>query len=47
MIKKQAYKPPLEYLFLDEKRMPGLVIRIHKQIAKFELANTDLGFLTH
>jgi transposase len=47
VIKKQAYKPPRGYLFLVKRRKLGVVIRIPKQIAKFNLANTDLGFLTH
>jgi transposase len=37
------YNPPTQYLCLDEKRKQGLVKRIRKQIAKFELTNLDLG----
>jgi transposase len=34
--KATAYKPPTQYLFLDEKRKLGLVKRIRKQIDKFD-----------
>jgi len=34
---KVAYKPPTEYLFLDQKRKQKLVTRIKKQITKFDL----------
>lgn len=37
------YNPPQQYLFLDEKRKLGIVKRIRKQIAKFELTNAELG----
>ena len=33
------------YLFLDQKRKLGLVKRIKKQIAKFDLTNEELGFI--
>jgi len=46
VVKHVPYKPPTEYLFLDEKRKLGIVKRIKKQIAKFELTNTELGFTT-
>lgn len=42
--KNMPYKPNKEYLFLDEKRKLGIVNRIKKQIVKFELTNTQLGF---
>ncbi len=42
--KKQKYKPPTEYLFLDQKRKRGLVKRIKKQIDKFDLKPEDLDF---
>ncbi|WP_424001435.1 IS110 family transposase [Maribacter sp. IgM3_T14_3] len=35
--KKQAYQPPTDYLFLDQKRKMGLVKRIKKQINKFDI----------
>lgn len=44
--KKQAYKQPTEYLFLDQKRKMGLVKRIKKQINKFDIKPEDLDFST-
>lgn len=44
--KKQQYKPPTEYLMLDQKRKLGLVKRIKKQIHKFDLTTQDLGLQT-
>lgn len=41
--KKEPYKPPKEYLFLDQKRKLGIAKRMRKQIAKFGLTNEDLG----
>ncbi len=46
IVKKVLYQPPTQYLFLDEKRKLGMVKRIKKQIAKFELTNEELGFVT-
>ena len=46
IVKAKPYTPPTQYLFLDEKRKLGLVKRIQKQIAKFELTTQDLGFIT-
>ena len=43
--KKVAYKPPTEYLFLDQKRKMKLVARIKKSITKFELKPEDVGFV--
>jgi len=43
--KKTAYKPPTEYLFLDQKRKMKLVTRIKKTIAKFEIKAEDVGFV--
>ena len=45
IVKGQQYNPPTQYLFRDEKRKMGLVKRIKKQIAKFELTNDDLGIV--
>lgn len=46
MIKKKvAYKPPTEYLFLDQKRKMKLVARIKKSITKFEIKPEDVGFV--
>ena len=44
--KKQAYNPPTEYLFLDQKRKMGLVKRIKKQINKFDIKPEDLNITT-
>jgi transposase len=46
MIKnKMQYKPPTEYLFLDQKRKMKLITRIKKSITKFELKPEDVGFV--
>ncbi len=42
--KKIAYNPPIEYLFLDQKRKLKLVTKIKKSITKFDLKPKDLGF---
>lgn len=42
--KKIEYKPPTDYLFLDQKRKMKLVERIKKNITKFELKPEDVGF---
>lgn len=44
--KKNKYDPPKEYFILDQKRKLGLVSRINKSIAKFDLKPADLGFTT-
>lgn len=44
LVKGIPYKPPTEYLFLDQKRKMKLVSRIKKNIAKFELKPEDVGF---
>ena len=46
VVKRIPYKPPSDYLFLDEKRKLGLVKRIRKQIAKFDLTKEDFNFVT-
>ena len=46
IVKKQPYNPPVQYLFLDEKRKLGLIKRLRKQITKFEITGTDLGLST-
>ena len=43
--KKIPYKPPTEYLFLDQKRKMKLVARIKKTITKFEIKPEDVGFV--
>lgn len=45
IVKGMPYQPPTQYLFLDEKRKLGLVKRIKKQIAKFEITKEDLGIV--
>lgn len=47
IVKKLPYKPPTDYLFLDEKRKLKLVARVKKQIAKFDLTKEDFGFVTN
>ena len=42
--KKIPYSPPMEYLFLDQKRKLRLVTKIKKSITKFDLKPDDLGF---
>jgi transposase len=42
-----SYHNPHEYQFLDQKRKLGMVKRIQKQIAKFELKAEDFGFVTN
>ncbi len=46
VVKNLPYKPPTDYLFLDEKRKLKLVARVKKQIAKFDLTKEDFGFVT-
>ena len=47
VVKGIPYHNPTEYLFLDQKRKLGIVKRIQKQIAKFELKPEDLNFVTN
>ncbi|MEJ7626172.1 MAG: IS110 family transposase [Ferruginibacter sp.] len=42
--KRIAYNPPIEYLFLDQKRKLRLVQNIKRNIAKFEIKPEDVGF---
>ena len=44
--RKEAYKPPTEYLLLDEKRKLKLVKRIRNTITKFDIKAEDVGFVT-
>jgi hypothetical protein len=39
------YMPPKENLYLDQKRKLGLIRKIKKQIAKFDLKPEDIGFV--
>ena len=43
--KKLSYKPPTEYLFLDQKRKMTLVAQIKKSIPKFKLKTEGFGFV--
>lgn len=43
--KKVEYKPPTDYLFLDQKRKLKLVERIKKNITKFDIKPEDVGFV--
>jgi transposase len=42
--KKISYEPPTQYLFLDQKRKQKVMLRIKKNIVKFDLKPEDLGF---
>jgi len=43
VVKKMSFRPPTEYLFLDQKRKLAVLNRIKKQIDKFALTNEELG----
>ena len=45
--RKMAYKPPTEYLFLDQKRTLKIVKQVRKTITKFGLTKEDIGFTTN
>lgn len=46
MISKNiAYKPPTEYLFLDQKRKIRVIEKMKRNIAKLELKPEDVGFI--
>jgi len=45
IVKHIAYKPPTDYVFLDQKRKIAVLNRIKKQIDKFEIKPDDLGFV--
>jgi transposase len=42
--KKVPYKPPTDYLFLDQKRKLKVMQSIKKNIAKFDIKPEDVGF---
>ena len=42
--KRVPYKPPTDYLFLDQKRKLKVMQRIKKNIAKFDIKPEDVGF---
>lgn len=46
IVKRIEYNPPVQYLFLDQKRKMKLVQRIRKSITKFEIKPDELGFVT-
>jgi len=46
VVRGVQYINPVRYLFLDQKRKLGIVKRIQKQIAKFELTIDDLKIIT-
>ncbi len=46
IVKRVEYTPPVQYLFLDQKRKMKLVQRIRKSITKFEIKPDELGFVT-
>ena len=43
--KKIPYSPPIEYLFLDQKRKIRVIEKIKRNIAKLELKPADIGFV--
>jgi transposase len=45
-VKKIPYLPAKEYLFLDQKRQMKLVVKIRRQISKFDIKPEQLGFAT-
>jgi transposase len=47
LVKKMPYNPPVEYLFLDQKRKMKLISNIKRNIAKFALEPEDVGFVTN
>ena len=44
LAKNEQYKPPTEYLFLDQKRKRKMVSRIKAKIVKFDIKPEDVGF---
>jgi len=42
--KKAEYKPPTEYLFVDQKRKMKVMERMKKNITKFDFKPEDFGF---
>jgi transposase len=44
--KRIPYNPPIQYLFLDQKRKQRLVQNIKRNIAKFEIKPEEVGFIT-
>lgn len=44
--KKIPYRPPTEYLFLDQKRKIRVIEKMKRNIAKLNLRPEDVGFVT-
>ena len=44
IVKNVPYNPPVQYLFLDQKRKMGMAKRIKKQMAKFDIKPEEIGF---
>lgn len=44
--KKIPYRPPTEYLFLDQKRKIRVIEKMKRNIAKLNLKPEDVGFVT-
>lgn len=45
VVKQIPYKPPTQYLFVDERRKLAVIAKMKKQIGKLGLAKEDLGFV--
>ena len=45
LVKGLSYNPPIQYLFLDQKRKLKMVSRIKKNIDKFAITNEELGIV--
>jgi len=43
VVNKESYNPPEEYLYLDQKRKLGIVKRMRKKMAKFDITTDDLS----
>lgn len=43
--KKIAYTPPIDYLFLDQKRKAKVIDKIKRNIAKLDIKPEDVGFI--
>lgn len=41
--KGEAYKPPTEYLFLDQKRKMKIITKMKKNITKFDIKLNEIG----
>lgn len=43
--KKIAYTPPIEYLFLDQKRKAKVINKMKRNITKLDIKPEDVGFV--